>query len=45
MFNAFNHPQFGAPDANVNDGTFGVINSMGTFYSPRNVQLALKFSF
>ena len=45
MFNAFNHPQFGAPDANVNDGTFGVINSMGTFYSPRNVQLALKFNF
>jgi hypothetical protein len=45
MFNAFNHPQFGAPDANVNDGTFGVINSMGTFYNPRNVQLALKFNF
>jgi hypothetical protein len=45
MFNAFNHPQFGAPDANVNDGTFGVINSMGSFYNPRNVQLALKFNF
>ncbi len=45
MFDAFNHPQFGAPDANVNDGTFGSINSMGSFYSPRNVQLALKFLF
>jgi hypothetical protein len=45
MFNAFNHPQFGAPDANVNDGTFGQINSMGSFYSPRNIQLALKFNF
>jgi hypothetical protein len=45
MFNAFNHPQFGAPDANVNDGTFGSINSMGSFYSPRNIQLALKFLF
>jgi Carboxypeptidase regulatory-like domain/TonB dependent receptor len=45
MFNAFNHPQFGAPDANVNDGTFGKISSMGSFYNPRNVQLALKFYF
>jgi TonB dependent receptor len=45
MFNAFNHPQFGAPDANVNDGTFGVVNSMGSFYNPRNIQLALKFYF
>jgi hypothetical protein len=45
MFNAFNHPQFGAPDAGVNDGTFGVISSMGSFYNPRNIQLALKFNF
>ena len=45
MFNAFNHPQFGAPDAGVNDGNFGVISSMGSFYNPRNIQLALKFNF
>jgi hypothetical protein len=45
MFNAFNHPQFGAPDAGVNDGNFGVISSMGTNYNPRNIQLALKFNF
>jgi len=45
MFNAFNHPQFEAPDACVNDGNFGVISSMGTFYNPRNIQLALKFNF
>ena len=45
MFNAFNHPQFGAPDAGVNDGNFGVISSMGTNYNPRNIQLALKFNY
>jgi carboxypeptidase family protein/TonB-dependent receptor-like protein len=46
MFNAFNHPWFGAPDANVNDGSkFGTITSMATDYSPRNIQLAVKFIF
>ncbi len=46
MFNAFNHPWFGPPDANVNDGTkFGTITSMATDYSPRNIQLAVKFLF
>jgi hypothetical protein len=45
MFNAFNHPWFGAPDANVNDGTFGKITGMATDYNPRNIQLALKFIF
>jgi hypothetical protein len=45
-FNAFNHPQFGAPNANVNAGSqFGVISSMGSFYNQRLVQLALKFIF
>ncbi len=46
LFNAFNHPQFGAPNANVNAGSqFGVISSMGSFYNARLVQLALKFIF
>jgi len=46
MFNAFNHPWFGAPDANVNDGSkFGSITSMASDYSPRNIQLAVKFLF
>ena len=45
-FNTFNHPQFGAPNANVNAGSqFGVISSMGSFYNQRLVQLALKFIF
>jgi hypothetical protein len=46
MFNAFNHPWFGAPDANVNDGgKFGTITGMASDYSPRNIQLAVKFLF
>jgi hypothetical protein len=46
LFNAFNHPQFGAPNTNVNAGSqFGVISSMGSFYNARLVQLALKFIF
>jgi hypothetical protein len=46
MFNAFNHPWFGAPDANVNDGArFGTITGMASDYSPRNIQLAVKFLF
>ncbi len=43
MFNAFNHPTFGTPDNNLNDGTFGQIT-----YSqlpPRAQQAALKFYF
>ncbi len=42
-FNALNHPQFSAPDTNINDTTFGVISS--TAVSPRQVQLAVKFLF
>ncbi|MGH9345388.1 MAG: hypothetical protein ACRD19_16700, partial [Terriglobia bacterium] len=42
-FNALNHPQFGGPDTNINDSTFGVIS--GTAISPRQVQLAMKFIF
>lgn len=44
-FNALNHPNFGAPDSNVNSGTFGQVNSMGANYSPRQLQLALKFIY
>jgi hypothetical protein len=55
MFNAFNHPRFGAPDANVNDcsardasntcidGNFGKITSVRN--SSRQIQLAVKFIF
>lgn len=39
-FNALNHPQFCAPDAQVNGGTFGQITCQEN--SPREVQLGVK---
>ncbi len=44
-FNALNHPQFGFPDANVNDTTFGQISSLATSTAGRQNQFALKFIF
>jgi hypothetical protein len=41
-FNTFNHAQFGQPDGNVNDNTFGIIN---TANSPRIMQVSLKLLF
>jgi hypothetical protein len=41
--NALNHPQFGGPDVNITDGTFGQIN--GSANPPRQIQLAVKFNF
>ena len=42
-FNAFNHPQFGAPSTNINSVTFGQISSQAN--SPRNTQVAVKLLF
>jgi hypothetical protein len=42
MFNAFNHPNFGNPDANVADGGFGKITSLAPM---RVMQAGLKFAF
>ncbi len=39
-FNAFNHPQFAAPNTVVNGGTFGQITSQAN--SSREAQIALK---
>ena len=41
-FNAFNHPQFNAPDTNVSSPRFGVI---GSAKPGRINQLGLKFIF
>ncbi len=38
-FNAFNTPQFGAPDTSVSSATFGVISSQ--LNAPRQIQLQL----
>ena len=43
FFNLFNHPQFGAPIADINQQAFGAVNS--TVNNPRLIQLALKLSF
>jgi hypothetical protein len=43
FFNAFNHEQFGQPDASVSDFSFGQIYQSSV--NPRLIQLALKYSF
>jgi hypothetical protein len=43
FFNAFNHTQFGDPDSNYGDSTFGQI--LSTSVNPRIIQFALKFNF
>jgi hypothetical protein len=43
-FNAFNHPNWGAPNSDISDpGSFGRIN--GTFSPARIVELVLKFTY
>jgi hypothetical protein len=41
FFNAFNHPQFGAPDTTWEGGNFGAVTYQQN--DPREIQLALKF--
>ena len=43
FFNLFNHPEFGAPIADINQPGFGSVNS--TVNNPRLAQLALKLTF
>jgi hypothetical protein len=43
FFNAFNTPQFAAPDTNYSNATFGQISA--TSVNPRLIQLALKLTF
>lgn len=42
-FNALNRVQFGAPDTNVGDATFGQISSQAN--QPRQVQIGLKLYY
>jgi hypothetical protein len=42
FFNAFNHSNFGSPNANLGAGTFGQVTSMK---DPRIGELALKLRF
>jgi hypothetical protein len=43
FFNAFNHVNFGTPNANINSGRFGQIT--GTANGPREIQFSLRFDF
>lgn len=42
-FNLWNKPQFGSPDTNIGDSSFGQISSLAL--NPRQIQFALKFYF
>lgn len=42
LFNAFNHTNFGTPDAVFGSGTFGIISFSS---GPRDIQLAVKLEF
>ncbi len=42
FFNTFNHAQFGLPDGNINDATFGLVQTAGP---PRIMQFGLKLLF
>ena len=44
-FNAFNHVQFGFPDTNHNNTTFGVITGTATAYTPRTLQVVLRYRY
>jgi len=45
LFNAFNWVQFGYPNTTYTSSGFGTINGTSTQYSPRNVQVSLRYVF
>lgn len=45
LFNAFNHVQFGFPNAVFTSAGFGQITGGATQYVPRNVQFSLRYVF
>jgi hypothetical protein len=45
-FNALNHVQFGFPTTlDVTSSTFGLLNGVATSYSPRTLQLVLRYRY
>lgn len=42
FFNALNHPNFGMPDGDIDDGSYGLTSTVGT---PREIQFALRYYF
>ncbi|HEX7318022.1 MAG TPA: TonB-dependent receptor [Pyrinomonadaceae bacterium] len=46
FFNAFNHVQYGFPASlDVTNVNFGRITSTATLYTPRNIQVSLRYQF
>jgi hypothetical protein len=45
FFNALNRTQFGWPDTNIASNTFGQNNGTAPGFTPRNIQLGLRFDF
>ncbi|MBA3640709.1 MAG: TonB-dependent receptor [Acidobacteria bacterium] len=44
-FNVFNQVQFGFPVTDINSPTFGALNTLATSYSPRVVQLVMRYRY
>jgi hypothetical protein len=44
-FNVFNQVQFGFPITDINNANFGAINGVATSYSPRVVQLVMRYRY
>ncbi|MGB7068263.1 MAG: TonB-dependent receptor [Pyrinomonadaceae bacterium] len=45
MFNAFNHVQWGFPNATYTSTALGTLTGLATQYAPRNIQVSLKYAF
>lgn len=45
LFNAFNHVQWGFPNATYTSSALGTLNTTATQYAPRTIQVSLKYSF
>ncbi|MGH9883438.1 MAG: hypothetical protein ACRD6N_18535, partial [Pyrinomonadaceae bacterium] len=45
LFNAFNHPWYGTPVGDIQATNFGAITGSNALYTPRVVQIALRYTF
>ena len=45
LFNAFNHVQYGFPSSVTTNTNFGAITSTATLYTPRNIQVSLRYQY
>ena len=45
MFNVMNHVQYGFPSSAIANTNFGAITSVATLYTPRNIQVSLRYQY